>query len=68
MSSDLKIMSKNSFLPVPGTGQAISSWFPIDLIPQIEELAMARNVSKSTLIRQIVFDFLKTSKDETSAA
>lgn len=61
-------MGKKSFLPIPGTGQALTTWLPTEILNQIDELAAERGVSRSTLAREAVLNFLNVSKNETPAA
>ena len=59
---------KKSALLNPGEGRPFTIWIDRKILPELEKLAAARNISRSTLTRQIVFDFVNNSKNETSVA
>lgn len=61
-------MGKKSFLSTPGMGQALTTWIPMNAMPQLDELAARRNVSRSTLARYIILGFLNALNGETPIA
>ena len=61
-------MGKKTFLPEPGTGRALTVWIPAKFFPTLDALAAHQNISRSTLARQAVIDFLKFQNDKTPAA
>lgn len=61
-------MSRRSPLPKPGTGQALTTWIPTETFPQLDKLAAQRGISRSTVARQIILNFLNTLNGESPAA
>lgn len=61
-------MAKKAFLSPPGQGTALTTWLPVEAIPRLEALAMRRGISRSTLTRMLILDYLEASDSKNPAA
>lgn len=60
-------MAKKSPIDTPGDGKVITSWLPTLSANQLAHEAERRGISRSTLARVAILDFLKAQKAETPA-